>query len=201
MSLIVYTGSMYSGKSSKMLQEVTRYADSSSGSIRPLIVNHSLDNRDPKSVVSSHSSLYKGLSDKVDVVAASKLAEVNVDRYTVIGIDECNFFTDLYDSVSKWLKQGKFIICAGLDGSYKMELFGDIYKLLPIADEFVKLRGICAVCTQELVDKHEVITPNNMVPAPFTDKIAGDPTKQIEIGGSDMYRPVCRKHHICSQGH
>src|SRR5581483_10236632 len=192
MSLVVYCGSMFSGKSSRMLQDITRYADASDGSIRPLVVNHASDTRDKENKISSHSSMFKGLSDKVDFTFASKLSEVDLSRYTVAGLDEVQFYPDLYEMVVKWLKQGKHIVCAGLEGDAQMRLFGMTYSLLPIADEFIKLRAICSVCVQENLNNPQSLT---VYPGSFTDKTGGDPNKQVEVGASNIYRCVCRKHH------
>ena len=85
MSLKVFVGCMMSSKTTMLLQEITRYADASNGKIRPLVINHTLDNRNIDTKISSHSSMFKGLSDKVDFTFASKLSEVDVSKYTVVG--------------------------------------------------------------------------------------------------------------------
>lgn len=189
MSLIVYCGPMFSGKTTAMLNEITKYIDITHNN-KALIINHSLDTRNVKDIVSSHSSMYKGISDKINVVSTDKLNTVNISDYIVIGIDESNFFDDLYISVKKWLEDGKHIICSGLDGNYKMEKFGKISDLLHLSDKFIKLNAICSLCLKEL---NETVTPFNTTPAPFTKKIV-DGDNEIDIGGADKYIPVCRKH-------
>ena len=219
MSLTVYCGPMFSGKTTRMVQEITKYSDivSESPRHRPLIINHASDNRHDlslrennsdfigvnsrKGLISSHSSLYKGLGNNVDVISVNELEKVDVSMYSVIGVDECQFFPDLYLMVQNWLKQKKHIICAGLDGNFKMGAFGQVYLLLSIADEFTKLRAICKKCLDEAIARKEVITPNTMIPAPFTDKIVDkDKNKnenEIDVGGKEKYVAVCRKHHSC----
>lgn len=195
MSLKVFVGCMYANKSTMLLQEITQYADCSNGKIRPLIINHSLDNRNLDTKISSHSSMFKGLSDKVDFTFASKLSDVDVSKYSVVGVDESNFFPDLYDSVSEWLKAEKHIVCAGLDGNYQMKLFGMTYSLLPIADQFIKLQAICSRCVAEHIKKHNKVPNSNMYPASFTKKISGDPNKEVEVGAVGMYESCCRYHY------
>jgi thymidine kinase len=212
MSLTVYTGPMFSGKTTQLLREITRYADLSERR-HALIINHSLDTRDIEKVVSSHASIYKGLSERIDVLSAATLdiADPTVAKYTIIGIDEANLYDDLVPMVKKWLAEGKHIICVGLDGDYRMERFGHINELLPLADTFVKLNAICSVCLAEMSKRGELITPNNTTPAPFTKKVAVSVPKElkqistsipkeqkqvspIDIGGADKYMAVCRKH-------
>ena len=195
MSLTVYCGNMFSGKTTELLKEVTKYSDLSKERCS-LIINHSSDTRDINKVVSSHSSIYKGLSDKVDVVSSPTISDIDVSDYTIIGLDEANFYPDLVQGIQKWLDLDKHIICAGLDGDFKMNAFGDISKLLHLADKFIKLNAVCSICMKETADRGEIITPCNAVPAAFTKKISGNTdTVQIDIGGADKYIAVCRKHH------
>ena len=187
MSLRVYVGPMFSGKTSELLRAITKYADVYKD--RPLLVNNAFDDRNTKDVISSHSSLYKGVSDLVDIVSVHKLAEVNVSKYRVIGIDEISFFDDLTETVAKWVQSGKHVICAGLDGNIKMRNFGQAHELLAMADEFVKLTAICSLCLRERGEPYDV------VPAPFTAKIGGNLSSEVESGGADKYVAVCRKHY------
>jgi thymidine kinase len=53
------------------------------------------------------------------------------------------------------------------------------------------------VCTNEQLLNGNIVTQITEVPAPFTDKISDDATI-IDIGGSDKYIAVCRKHHTIS---
>lgn len=194
MSLTVYTGPMFSGKTTAMLQEISRYTDISKEH-KALIINHTIDNRNEELIISSHSSIYNTLNDKIDVISSDNLSDINVTDYVVIGIDESNFFQDLSSVVQTWLNLEKHIICVGLDGNYKMEKFGKIHELLSISDKFVKLNAICSICLKELIAKGQIITPFNMTPAPFTRRINMENNREIDIGGSDKYMAVCRYHH------
>jgi thymidine kinase len=196
MSLVVYAGPMYASKTSKMIQEITRYADVSEKN-HALIVNHKLDTRDNDHTISSHSSLYKGISDKIDIVKAEKLADTNVDKYVVIGVDEASFFEDLVETIEVWLAKGKHIVVSGLDSDYKMEKFGRISDLVHIADKFEKLNAICSVCLKEVTDRGDVISPFDVLSsaAPFTAKLPGSNDNLIDIGGCETYVATCRKHH------
>ncbi len=196
MSLSVWTGPMFSGKTTNMISEVTHFCDISG--LPAIIINYHLDTRDKINIVSLHSSGYRGLSDKIKVVRAEILANVNVDQYSIIGIDEACFFDDLSLVVKKWLLQGKNIVCAGLDGTFQMTKFGQISELLHIADKFTKLSAICNICLEELTSNGKVITPHNTVPAAFTKKLVDDGPIE-DIGGSEKYIPVCRKHHNYSK--
>ncbi len=193
-SLIVYTGPMFSDKTQSLTRTINRYSDVARP-YRPLLINSAKDNRDSTNVISSHSSQYKGLGPNVDVISALTLSRVNVKAYTVIGIDEGNFFPDLYKYVKKWVGRGKHVVVAALDGSFQMKRFGQVRKLLPISDQFVKMHAVCCLCRDELIAAGITPTLQNLTPAPFTKKIGGDMSKIEDAGGADKYIPVCRKHH------
>ena len=195
-SLTVYTGPMFCGKTTHLITEITKWVDINrcNGSLnnRPLLINHCKDIRDKKNIISSHSSSYKGLSSYIDVISSKDLISIDTyDRY-VIAVDEAQFFPDLVEAVTKWLSEGIHVYCAGLDSDYKMEIFGSIHMLVHLADNFTKLPAICSICIRDI--NNTPITPSNLSRASFTARIDQSVTNQIQIGGSDLYIPVCRRH-------
>lgn len=205
-SLNVYVGCMMSGKTSRLLQEITRYADATNfGSLelhpRPLLINNALDTRSIETVISSHSSQFQGLSSHIDIVSASKLKEVDVSKHSVIGIDEIQFFPDLYDTVVLWLSQGKHIYCSGLSGDSNRNPFGQVILLLPICDNFEFLHAICQKCMEEKKKDSSILTPIDLqsMKASFSKKTI-DSASQIDVGASDKYIAVCRRHYEMETG-
>ena len=192
-SLHCVVGPMFSGKTSRMMSEIGRFVDIMGNSAQSLIINHSSDTREGLGELSPHSSLIFGPNKMVDVVSVASLSEAYVNDVNVIGIDEAQFFPDLFQMVSFWLKQGKHIYCAGLDSCHKMENFGELHLLLPISNTFVKLNAVCHLCHEGNYSK--IITPSSFVDAPFTKKIAGSRDLKVDVGGSELYIPVCRSHY------
>jgi thymidine kinase len=199
MSLTVFTGCMFSNKSTRLIQEITRYADATTSSDethpKPLLINNCLDDRSKETVISSHSSAFKGISTKVDIVFAKSLSELDVSKYEVIGIDEVQFFSDLKEIVEKWLALGKHIYCAGLNGDANQRHFGQIHELLPICDHFEFLHAICQICMEEKRKEKAILTPVDFqsMKASFSKRIISSES-QIDVGASDKYIAVCRKH-------
>ena len=72
---------------------------------------------------------------------------------------------------------GKIIIVSGLSGTYKMEPFDTMSKLISIADEIIHVKSVCTSCHED---------------ASFTLRTSTS-TDLVDIGGSDSYRPVCRR--------
>jgi thymidine kinase len=165
-------GPMFSGKTSRLIQIKKKYTilDYSILVIKPMI-----DNRYSKnSVIVNHDQ------EITECVSRELLGDIlHVDQYQVILVEEAQFFSDLYEKVVEWSKTKKVYV-AGLNGDYKQNLFGDLYKLIPYADEIVFLKALCRIC-------------KDGTPAPFTKK-GIDNDKIVEVGGDNMYSAVCRNH-------
>jgi thymidine kinase len=166
-------GPMFSGKTSKLIQIKKRY-NILNQSI--LIVKPIIDNRySQQSVIISHDK------DMVSCVSRYKLSEViDIEKYNIIIIEEGQFFSDLFENVNEWCKTKKVYV-AGLNGDANKNLFGDMYKLIPHADNIVFLTALCKVC-------------NDGTPAIFTKKMIPN-DKIVDVGGAEMYQAVCRVHY------
>ncbi|PSS10423.1 Thymidine kinase [Actinidia chinensis var. chinensis] len=106
------------------------------------------------------------------------------EKLDVIGIDEAQFFEDLYDFCRKAADyDGKTVIVAGLDGDYLRRRFGSVLDIIPLADSVTKLSSRCELCGKR---------------AFFTLRRTEEMQTEL-IGGADKYMPVCRKHYVCGQ--
>ena len=190
MSLSVTTGPMFSGKTTTLIKKLTQHVDVQK-KCRCAIINSFKDNRNLEHTISSHCSSYKGISEKINIFSLNTLSEFDYTKFDVIGVDEAQFFPDLYENVKNWVEHNKYVYVSGLDSDYLGENIGEIYKLLHISDKFVKLGTICAICS----DLHENQNFNleNVSSATFTGKTNG--TKNIIEIGSECYKPMCRIHH------
>jgi thymidine kinase len=86
--------------------------------------------------------------------------------------------------VSEWVDSfGLQVVVAGLSGDSERRPFGDILRLVPLADEFVQLTALCSLCKNGTV-------------AQFSKYLGADVKNenQIAVGGLDRYVPVCRRH-------
>jgi len=178
--LKVYIGCMFSGKTTALLNEIARYKVITE---EILVVNHFLDGErnDRKSVIMSHNK-----KEHVSTMVEKLEEIINLEEYKkarVVIIDEGQFYKDLYKVVSEELrKENKTFIVGGLSSDFNMKAIGEMTQLIPIADEVIKLEAYCVYC-------------KNGNKASFTKRIVEDKTT-ILVGKSDMYVPVCRKHHI-----
>ncbi len=168
---------MFSGKSSKLISLYNEKKDSK----QILLINYKDDVRygenmiitHTKQKVICHSCLYLK-----DIIQKSLFLEADI-----IMIDEAQFFPDLLEFVIKSVESfHKEVYVAGLDGDYNRNIFGDIVKLIPLADMIIKLKAKCNCngCSNDAI---------------FSKRIVKNDDK-ILIGGIDSYVPVCRKHYL-----
>jgi thymidine kinase len=193
-SLTIIFGPMFSGKTTKLIHELTRFMDvtAESHSTKCVLINHSFDDRNTEIGVSSHGSSFKGISELIDIKKTNKLESMDCSFYDVIGIDEGQFFEDL-ELVCEWVKSGKNVIISGLISDSFMKPFGKIHTLIPFSDNVIQCHAICSEC---LKNHGRIVTPDvlHSMKAAFTYRLDSS-NSQISIGASDKYIPVCRYHY------
>lgn len=175
MSLHIVLGPMFSGKTTRLIQEYRKrtYIQESVA-----VINYAEDKRYDSTQLSTHDKVMIPciqtftIRDVID-----KLYDVNT-----IFINEGQFFTDLYDTVVELVEQrGKHVYIFGLDGDFTRSIFGDIYRLIPLCDTVEKLSALCTQC-------------RDGTPAIFSYRITKE-QQQVSIG-SDNYIPLCRRCYI-----
>jgi len=103
---------------------------------------------------------------------------------THIMIEESQFFPDLYPFVTQAADaHDKHITCAGLDGDFARQPFGQIIDLVPHCNSVIKLQANCSSCSE----------PGTAI---FTARLRGHGSDQVYVGGTELYRPLCRRHYI-----
>ena len=193
-------GPMFCGKSTWLNNKLTWFADQGFNVIK---VTWHLDDRPDVEASddagSTHNSSYTKLSPKVKRLKLSKLADLfNLDVYDitsthVVGVDEAQFFPDLYDNAVKLNELGKHFCFAGLDGDYKRRKFGQVLDLIPECDSFKKMKATCKLCLAQLAKIGFMGNPAH-ISGPFTKRLV-DSDEQTLIGGPNSYIPACRHHH------
>ena len=173
--LSVLIGCMFAQKTTELLRRVRRFQ---SIGYSVLVVNYIGDKRYGADCIASHDK------DTITAKCVEKLEEINdlvrTGRYSVIAIDEGQFFTDLFEYVTSWADNYKVhIVVAGLDGTSDRKPFGDMLRLIPHAEEVERLNALCAVCADGTI-------------ATYSKHLSKK--EEILIGGAESYFPVCRYH-------
>lgn len=114
------------------------------------------------------------------------LADVldKVEAYSVIAVEEGQFFTDIAETASQLRDAGKTLIVSALHATFERRPFDTTSKLLATSDKIIHLTAVCA-CGAD---------------APYTQHIGPrlnvrdvQVQSQCLIGGSETYRAVCSR--------
>ena len=163
-------GCMFSGKTTELLRVAKRLRSIDQ---KVLLVNYFEDKRYSNTELATHDR------DTMPCTFIEDLMTLDYSNYSVICVNEAQFFTNLKKFTVKALNDNKILYISGLDGDYLQNPFGEILDLIPMCDSITRLHAFCKLC-------------KDGTKAHFT-KRTNSCTEQKLIG-SDEYIPVCRKH-------
>ena len=171
--LEIILGSMYSGKSSRLVEI---YKQCNFCNIPVMAINHVIDNRYDNNLLSTHDKI------KIPCIKSDLLKNIwpsdELLSADVILINEGQFFSDIVETVLELVeKQKKRVYICGLDGDFKRERIGNLLDLIPHCDEISKLKSLCSECKD---GTHGIFSFRTT-----------DEKDQVVIG-SDIYKPLCR---------
>lgn len=165
-------GCMFSGKTTELLRVAKRLKSIGKN---VALINYSEDTRYSNTDVTTHDKY----SCDIYSYFTTDLNKVDDTNYSVICINEAQFFPGLKQYCLKKLSESKTIYVSGLDGDFKQEPFGEILQLIPLCNTITRLHAFCKMC-------------KNGTPAYFTKRLVeSDEQKLI---GVEEYIPVCRLH-------
>lgn len=174
----IYLGPMFSGKSSELIRQFTRY---SAIGKHVLMVNHIIDTR-TEDFIETHDQ------NRERAVKTSRLCKLiedeTVNKYDVICVDEGQFFDDLRDFILKLENTDKIMYIAGLDGDSERNPFGQMLDCIPLCDTVVKLRAL------------DMIDCDGNTKAPFTKRYKKTINAQIQVGAKECYKAVSRENYL-----
>lgn len=173
MSLHLILGPMFAGKTTRINEILSKYNGKS------LNINYIKNYRYNKNINMTHNGKIINSNYHVSVLNLNDILISELFPYynksQLIIIDECQFYKDLKDFVINAIyNDKKNIICSGLNGDSNQELFGNTYQLLPYINKIDFLKSKCE-CGKDAIYSYKIIKNN----------------KQLEIGGNDMYKPLC----------
>lgn len=197
-------GSMFAGKTEYLLSQIKKItieeemrqntAERLGETIQLRTIGafkHPIDKRYSDDHITSHNQeKYPAkATDSVEQI----IEEVQNNDYRVVVIDEIQFYNEknekgqwkIVEALNLFVSENRFVIVAGLCRDFRGEPFVPMGDILALADDFVPLKSICAVCgapatmTQRLIDGK---------PAFYDDPI-------ILVGAKDSYEPRCRSCH------
>lgn len=172
----VFVGPMFSGKSSQLLLEVSKFKHQKK---KVAIFKPNIDNRYSNTHVVTHNGWSQ---DAIVVSTTNELIDKVEDDDEVVVVDEAFMLPGIAKGLEFLYRQGLSVLVSTLDISYQGRQFTETSEMLAWATHVVKCTAVCDVCGE---------------PARFTHKkleeIGGD--AEIEVGGAERYSPRCFTHH------
>lgn len=175
--LRVYWGSMFSGKTTQLIKDLTN------DGIGSICFKPSRDVRD-NDVVRTHD----GFEFPATPVGQASMIFMLLDSdITTIGIEEASLFLDdptLIPTVKTLRELGYKVIVTGLDLTAEDKPFGQMPIIAAIADECIKYRSKCVECGEKSSISY----------------FKGGKKEVVEVGGQDKYAPLCRTCYSIKKG-
>lgn len=183
-SLIFTYAAMNAGKSASLLTAAHNYKERGMG---VLVLKPAIDTRDSKGEIVSRIGIRQDaniITKEMDIFEFYKWAAAQKDIHCVF-VDEAQFLTtEKVYQLSRIVDVYNVPVMAyGLRTDFKGNLFEGSQALMAIADKLVELKGVCH-CGKKATMVARV-TEDGL---PITDG------SQIEIGDTDRYVSLCRKH-------
>ncbi|RME03307.1 MAG: hypothetical protein D6805_07000 [Planctomycetota bacterium] len=180
--IIVYTGPMFSQKSTSLFLELLREKYK-----KKKVIYYKVSLEVKKKVpmdIQTHWS-HSPLEHEREKFACFHIP-TNFDLVAEMGdedtiaIDEYQFFERkwIHPQVLQYVNAGKKVLVAGLDRDYMGNIFESMAYITAEADKVYKKTAVCYYSGE---------------PATHSWKIGGDLSKRLETGASDKYLPVCRR--------
>lgn len=177
-TLTVNTGSMFSGKSTMLINQGEKHVKAGQ---RVIYIKPNLDNRYSEDEIVTHDGLkVRALSIEVN----SRLTDViNPREVDVVLIDEVQFFNKrIVNSIWWLLSEDIKVYASGLDLNYLGDGFETTNEIMAVADKVNKLKAVCESCGEDAV----ITGKRNFSKDGGTSQI-------VELGAKETYIPLCRK--------
>jgi thymidine kinase len=170
--LTLITGPMFADKTTTLIKLAKGHGNNC------IVIKPATDDRYGHNFVVSHNGeKYKAVECDPDKLLKMEVENFShpFDRIYVVIIDEGHFFSNLAESVQRFLI-GYNVVVAGIDIDYRRRPFENMQALEPLAKNLIKCRAICK-CGKF---------------ASFTKMREEHQTEsEIVVGGSDKYAPYC----------
>jgi thymidine kinase len=178
-----FYAAMNAGKSTLLLQSSYNYNERGQ---RTLLFSPAIDTRAGPGKVSSRvglSATARSLSESANVFEEVSREHASLPVACVL-VDEAQFLTDkqVWQLTDIADVLGIPVLCYGLRTDFQGNLFVGAARLLAVCDKIQEIKGICHCGRKATMN----LRMRNGAPV--------REGAQVEIGGNDLYLPVCRKH-------
>jgi thymidine kinase len=179
---IIFTGPMFSSKTTKLLAclERYKYQKRTIHAFKPLI-----DDRYSEHEISTHSG-WKQPAQNIrtggDLLIWAKNMMAKGERCDIIAVDEAFMIPEIGPALISLYMSGLTIVVSSLEMSSSCNPFKEIVALFPFSTKIEKCSAVCTICGSN---------------AHYTHRKTSDKA-EIAVGGEEMYEPRCWQHHEIS---
>ena len=176
---ITFVGPMFGGKTTKLMSVIDRYKYQNR---KIFAFKPDVDNRYKSGSINTHwggsvdAELVKTSGDIWNYFIQN---DIDLGNNPVIAIDEAFMLAGISVILPKLYKAGATIVVSTLQLSSDGSPFQEVAAFMPYSTKIEVCPAVCSVCGAD---------------AFFTKKIAGRPDHDIEVGGAEMYQPMCLEH-------
>jgi len=160
-------GPMFSGKSTELVRRLERAQIAGK---KVVLIRPDTDTR--------HQLTHNRSKVTIEPILLPSLDFFDPSGCDVVGIDEGQFFPELCRYVNDYAAMGVHVIVTGLPLTSELKPFASIVETLPFAEEIVRLNAVCARCGSDY--------------GAFTHYKTGKKTREVLVGGSELYDSLCR---------
>ena len=189
--LILYTGPMFSSKTTKLLMQADKRFYQKQ---KVIAFKSKMDDRYSQVgeiVTHNFNKIPAHLVDTGDEML-SKIAEQTEkgNEIDCVIIDELFLIDGGAAACLALYKKGYDVVVASIDLSFTGEPFYEIKELMPYCTRIVKCKSVCSVCQKDARYTYKKVCVKHV------DVFDSDPSvEQIQVGGAELYEPRCQEHH------
>ena len=189
--LILYTGPMFSSKTTKLLMQADKrfYQKQSVIAFKSKmddryssvgeIVTHNF-NKIPAHLVNTGEEMLEKITQQVS-------SGTDID---CVIIDELFLIEEGASACIALYKKGYDVVVASIDLSFTGEPFHEVKEIMPYCTRIVKCKSVCSVCQKDARYTYKKSCTKHVEP------FESDPSvEQIQVGGAELYEPRCQEHH------
>ena len=176
-SLIVYTGPMFGGKTTRLLGEVERLRHKGKNilAFKPMI-----DSRYHEDYIVTHNGLRVSAKKISNANQIYNLISEESAENSILVIDEAFMIKDSGKVIPELFRAGWSILISTLQLSASGKVFEEVGKILPWATKIKVCPAVCTMCSNDAFYTFRKV----------------DGLGEIAVGGKDLYEPRCFKHYM-----
>jgi thymidine kinase len=172
----IYTGPMFSAKTTSLLSVLDRYKYQGK---KIMVFKPKLDDRYSVDNISTHSGwAFPAICVKFGSDVLEKITEAEINPQ-IVAVDEAFMIPGIADVLIWLYRSGYNVIVSSLDLSAAGKPFDEVEKMLPWATKVEKLSAVCVVCNKDAYYTYKKQTGG----------------EEIEVGGGELYEARCIKCH------